>query len=331
MRTHGGFTSAVEATLVVVPLLVFLALAFAACGGSDTTANSSPGAASSPSSASPENATPLPAPTVAGTIAFTRTLEPGLAHDIYVINADGTGLKQLTDDLGVEQHPSWSPDGTRIIYDAGTGDLFSTSIWVMNADGSGKAKLTKGYHPHWSPDGKRIVFNRYFGDARGEDVFVMDADGSGVRLVSGQAPSDTDPSWASDERIVATVGRDVFAMNLDGSGRVRLTKGEDVQDSAASPDGTMLAYHDLDGDRVVVVPLRRTGSTVTLLEPVTDIIIGNLEAAFAWAPDGKALAVASNDGGGPDGSPLYIVNADGTGLSAVPGIEDAMDPAWRPE
>ena len=52
---------------------------------------------------------------------------------------------------------------------------------------------------------------------------------------------------------------------------------------------------------------------------------------MTWSPNGKALALASNDGGGISGSRLYVVNADGSGLVAVPGVDSAKEPAWRPE
>lgn len=319
---------------VTLAAVIIAGLTFAACGGSDTAISDSPSgaptqAAASPSMAASPSAVPLPTPTVAGTIAFTNvsTTEPDEA-DICVIRTDGTGLKRLTDDPGWEQHPSWSPDGKRIVYDAGSSETLGNDIWVVRANGSGKTKLTSGYHPHWSPDGRHIVFVRYMGGSRGEDVFVMNADGGGVRRVIDLSPDDTDPSWAPDGRIVSTLGRDVFAMDLDGGNRVRLTKGKNVMDSAASPDGKRLAYHDLDADRVEVAPLSRAGTPVSLLDPVSDYIKGDLEAAPAWAPDGKALAVAAF---GAIGCPLYIVLADGNGLSAVPGVENGADPAWRPE
>ncbi|MCX6374168.1 MAG: hypothetical protein NTX16_14060 [Actinobacteria bacterium] len=88
-------------------LLVVLAmLALAACGGSSTTAASSPSAA--PSVTPSESATPLPAPTVAGTIAFVKMLKPatGYNSDIYVVNTDGAGLKRLTDDPWWEDYPT---------------------------------------------------------------------------------------------------------------------------------------------------------------------------------------------------------------------------------
>ena len=97
-----------------------------------------------------------------------------------------------------------------------------------------------------------------------------------------------------------------------------------------SPDGKKLAYHDLTGDRIQVVALRKGATPVTLLQPVSDYV-SDPYAALTWGPNGKVLAVSSGMSYGTVGSPLYIVNADGTGLSAVPGIDDAYAPTWWPE
>jgi len=75
------------------------------------------------------------------------------ATDVWTASADGTGLRQLTATPGVEEsEASWSPDGRQIAYfrhrhdDAdGVGE-----IWVMNADGSGKHAVARGWHPYWS-------------------------------------------------------------------------------------------------------------------------------------------------------------------------------------
>lgn len=330
MKRAHGTRSSWTATLAAFAAGAVLALA--ACGGSGTTTSASPSAAVSVPDFSEPSASPVPAATVAGTIAFAMVVDSGgYDADIYVVDSDGTQLTTIVGGTDWQQHPSWSPDGKRIVYDAGSSDTIGNDIWVVRADGSGKAKLTSGYHPHWSPDGRRIIFNRYFSDNRGEDVFVMNADGSGVKRAVAMTPDDTNPSWTPDGRILFTgSGGDVYVVDLDGRGRERLTSDLDVQDSAASPNGKMLAYHDANGDRVVVVPLRGAGAPVTLLEPLSDFI-DNPEAAVGWTPDGRALAIASNDGGGPGGSILYIVNADGSGLTAVPGIDKALDPAWRPE
>ena len=73
--------------------------------------------------------------------------------DVYVMNADGSGLRQLTSTPAVnEEEPSWSPDGRQIAYfkmpqanPDGVGE-----IWVMNADGTGQRAIARGWHPHWS-------------------------------------------------------------------------------------------------------------------------------------------------------------------------------------
>src|SRR5262249_40715658 len=89
--------------------------------------------------------------------------------DVYVANADGSGLVRLTSDPGPEFDPDWSPDGTKIAYrDSTRGINGDDEVFVMDADGSHKTNLTNNpandWGPAWSPDGTRIAFN----SARGE-------------------------------------------------------------------------------------------------------------------------------------------------------------------
>ena len=69
---------------------------------------------------------------------------------------------------------------------------------------------------------------------------------------------------------------------------------------------------------------------MTLLDDVSHFNVGDDDFASSWAPDGRALALAAAGYSGR-GSQLLIVYADASGLSAVPGIDGAADPAWRPE
>jgi len=331
-----------------VALVVLVAVvALARLGDRGTNSGVTPSPSSSVAAVAPsQNATPLPSPTVAGAIAFTRVVKPGPAgeRDIYVVNTDGTGLRRLTDDPAWEESPSWSPDGSRIAWAVSVGSRTSldanATVWVMNADGSGKTRLTRspvhGTHPTWSPDGTRIVFERYWQYGQYQDaIFVMNADGSGLRRVIPAVTSRppltaglqyVSPTWAPDGRILYLQRGDLFAVNADGSGRERLTKGWEIGDFALSPDGRRLAVsvHGKGGDRIVSVPAHGDGTPVTLMRgPYT---------AFSWTSDGKALALASREG--IAGSRLYVVNADGTGLSAVPGLRwpnGVVDPAWRPQ
>ncbi len=79
---------------------------------------------------------------------------------IFTINPDGTGLRQLTHVAKghAAGSPEFSPDGTRIVF------TIDGQIWVMNADGSAQHQLTNqagfvNQQPSWSPDGRKIVFS----------------------------------------------------------------------------------------------------------------------------------------------------------------------------
>ena len=80
----------------------------------------------------------------------------GFATEIYVVNASGGGLRRLTRNLGDDQAPSWSPDGTKIAFTSERHGGIS-EIFVMNADGTLQTRLTRNlipdYLPAWGPSG----------------------------------------------------------------------------------------------------------------------------------------------------------------------------------
>jgi Tol biopolymer transport system component len=127
---------------------------------------------------------------------------------LFVIGADGTGLRQLTPwSLRGGDHPDWSPDGSRILFVAvkgeNTGDLDT-----IRPDGSGLRRLRRARAGVWllsgsySPDGKSILFSTSARAVDGHctycpfpDVFVMRADGSHVRPLSRSANWEGSPDW----------------------------------------------------------------------------------------------------------------------------------------
>ena len=128
--------------------------------------------------------------------------------DIFVINVDGTGLQQLTDDFASRNiRPDWSPDGREIAFTSRRDG--NDEIYVMNADGSNRdnpLRLTFNLFadnaPDWSPDGRRIVFqsNR----AGNDEIYVMNADGSGgLRRLTTYPGRDLDADWSPDGRTIA--------------------------------------------------------------------------------------------------------------------------------
>ena len=159
--------------------------------------------------------------------------KPG-TFDVYVMNADGSGLRRLAQS---GQRPVWSPDGRKIAFVSG-GDPSSAltpnqHVFTMNSDGSGKRKLARGFGPVWSPDGRKIAFVSE--RAGSMDVGVMNADGSGQRTLSRSTLTRSravgfipQPAYSPDGRKILFVSdRDgleaVYVMNADGSRQRRLT------------------------------------------------------------------------------------------------------------
>jgi TolB protein len=124
--------------------------------------------------------------------------------EIYVINPDGTGLTRLTFNDYEERAPSWSPDGSRIVFMArvGThpGNLGSKfEICVMNVDGTNFVQLTDNAvfegTPTFSPDGQKIVFSRDVGAGQGQELFSMNADGTNQMQLTDTVGVNLFPNW----------------------------------------------------------------------------------------------------------------------------------------
>ena len=157
----------------------------------------------------------------------------GYCSRLYVLNADGSGLRDLTRNLGGSRGPGagpasdpvWSPDGRRIAF-----VRLNTrhGVYVVNADGSAVRNLTPKPRgaayaaPAWSPDGRKITFA---GERDGNsEIYLMNADGSGQRNLTLNLAYDGDPAWSPDGRKITFVSnRDgryaVYVMNADGSGQ----------------------------------------------------------------------------------------------------------------
>ena len=94
-------------------------------------------------------------------------------EDLYVVGADGSSFRRLTDDPFRDRGPSWSPIGDQIVFYSDRSGEYE--LWSIRSDGSGLRQLTHGAgatnYPVWSPDGSRIAT----ADVRGKSWSVLDA------------------------------------------------------------------------------------------------------------------------------------------------------------
>jgi TolB protein len=121
------------------------------------------------------------------------------------VNVDGSGLRQLTPWAEGVGTPSWSPEGSTVVFRGGIvaqpPDGHS-QIFVIGADGSGMSRLTFGskassFWPSWSPEGNRIVFTRWDFDQGGFELRSMDEDGSGKRPILHSDVGGNEASWGN--------------------------------------------------------------------------------------------------------------------------------------
>jgi TolB protein len=124
----------------------------------------------------------------------------GEKDDVYVMDANGTNVHQLTDTPVRDWFPHWSPDGTALAY------AHDYELWLMRPDGTEKRRLIEGFSRGiaWSPDGRMIAFER--GSSADDpqaysnmDIWVVNADGSNPRnLTRSPGVGDYRPSWSPD-------------------------------------------------------------------------------------------------------------------------------------
>ena len=272
---------------------------------------------------------PTPTPFGGGWSEIAFVSERDGNREIYVMGADGTNVRRLTNNRANDRDPAWSPDGMRLaFYSDREGD---TDIYVMGADGSGPRNLTNHpaneYHPTWSPDGMRLAFAS---DRDGStEIYAMNNDGSNVQRLTGPGAHSGSPAWSPDgSRIAFNSSRDgndeIYVMNADGSGQTRLTfsPGNDGF-PAWSPDGTQIAFQSNRDGHFDVYVINADGSDLRRLTTT-----GSNDWWPEWSADGQYIAfISDRDGVGA----IYLMAADGSNPRRLTPPSSWNDsPAWRP-
>ena len=251
-------------------------------------------------------------PGMNGRIVFNSGQRDPNDRDIWIMNPDGSGQTDLTNNPKDDHGPTWAPHGLEIAFEAERDG--NQEIYVMNPDGSGQTNITNSpsddLGPAYSPDGSKIAFysNRAGGN---NDIYVMNADGSGVQRLTTDPAPDQRPAWSPDGTKIAFItNRDgnfeIYVMNNDGSNQTNITHNpaNDGGDPDWSPNGQQIAFwSDRDGN-AEIYKMNADGTGVTRLtnNPASD-------SWPAWSPDGSKIVFASDRASG--NFEIYVMDSNG--------------------
>ena len=257
---------------------------------------------------------------------------PGRHEQVFVVNRDGTGLRQLTSAVTDPSYiaVSISDDGDRIVFSTPE-DLVGENpegrqhqVFAIQADGTGLRQIshvTGGYAaegPVLSGNGTIVVFST--GSSSGPRVSKIDWDGTGlVDLASGQAPSITDDAQTI---VYATPNYQIWKIRADGTGNTQLTSGVvPSYTPVISGDGSRIAFsssggeypggNNPDGGQELMAMDSSGGN----LRQLTVLLRGAEGYAPEITADGTRVFFESR---ASDGEPeIFRIQADGTGLAQV--------------
>jgi TolB protein len=206
---------------------------------------------------------------------------------------------------GSSEHPTWSPDGTRIAFQhtelrfEATGAVAPRDIYVMNADGTGERRLTQGAekgisceHPSWAPDSSRLVCA--CATEREYDLYVLDTTTGALTQLTDYDGDEITPTWSPDgariafaSDMITDMRYNIYTINSNGTDLARLTTGTWDIDPTWSPDSQHIGFSS--GEAYPQAPfcfIDTNGAQRTCIDNV------QCEEG-AWSPEGSQIACIS--------------------------------------
>ncbi len=246
-------------------------------------------------------------------IAFVNT-DGRQRWEIWVIKADGTGLRQVTTppDGSSDNYPAWSPDGKTILFQR-FNSSFRLNIYRIDAEstGVGVKLIEDASFPCWSPDGSMIAYK----NSNDNRIWLADST-TGAPLFRVTSSEGEHPCWSPDGSQIVYVNVDddaeIWVIDVDGSNDQQITDPPHEKEDEApnwSPDGKKILF-DREGDSIWIVNPDGSGAydlTPSLPEarhpdwqrlPVPEVPIGgeltsNINNVGTWALAATTAAAAA--------------------------------------
>jgi hypothetical protein len=191
-----------------------------------------------------------------GNIAYVG--EDGNDDEIYTIDASGGTPFNVTDNTTVDRSPSYSPDGTKLVYSHWDGIGSDSDIYTIDASGGTPFNVTDdkntgNYVPSYSPDGQKIAYSGYNGQDD-QEIYTIDASGGTPFNVTNNFTTDYAPSYSPDGTKIAYMGAgadwEIFTINASGGTPFQLTNNNTLDEDPSwgmAPSGITAPTIDLEG------------------------------------------------------------------------------------
>lgn len=223
-----------------------------------------------------------------------------LQGTLWILPSEGGRARALTDGLGDDRLPDWSPDGDRIVFQSFRKG--SWDVWEMGLDGSDLRALTEGpdddREPVWSPDGKQVAFSS---DRTGNyDVWVSSIESGELKQVTSNPANDYMPTWSPDGTALAFMSdrgeegtTELWRISLDKGLEERIASFEGKAESPSwGPQGKGLTLVLLkDRQESVLFSVNPDGGELSPVREGEDVFpfraVWSPEGGFYYAADGK--------------------------------------------